>query len=112
VVNASEHRAMCAFIVALFCKDFSQGQTMCLSSDLIEGCLKNITDSENPLLRQWSCLCLSMLWLDYAEAKWMGIRCAAHLRLCDLSLDPVPEVRASMLNALTNSRSDRPSRPD
>ena len=100
VVNASEHRAMCAFIVAIFCKNYPQGQTVCLSPDLIDGCLKNLTDPENPLLRQWSCLCLSMLWLDFTDAKWMAIRCAAHLRLCDLSLDPVPEVRASMLHAL------------
>ncbi len=101
VQNVSEHRAMCAFIVAIFCKNYPQGQTVCLSPDLIEGCLKNISDPENPLLRQWSCLCLSMLWLDFSDAKWMAIRCAAHLRLCDLSLDPVPEVRASMLYALT-----------
>jgi regulatory associated protein of mTOR len=101
VVNASEHRAMCAFIVAIFCKNYHQGQTVCLSPDLIDGCLKNLTDPENPLLRQWSCLCLSMLWLDFSDAKWMAIRCEAHLRLCDLSLDPVPEVRASMLHALT-----------
>ena len=101
VVNASEHRAMCAFIVAIFCKNYPQGQTVCLSPDLIDGCLKNLTDPENPLLRQWSCLCLSMLWLDFSDAKWMAIRSAAHLRLCDLSLDPVPEVRASMLYALT-----------
>jgi regulator-associated protein of mTOR len=101
VVNASEHRAMCAFIVAIFCKNYPQGQTVCLSPDLIDGCLKNLTDPENPLLRQWSCLCLSMLWLDFSDAKWMAIRCGAHLKLCDLSLDPVPEVRASMLHALT-----------
>ena len=101
VVNASEHRAMCAFIVAIFCKNYPQGQTVCLSPDLIDGCLKNLTDPENPLLRQWSCLCLSMLWLDFSDAKWMAIRGGAHLRLCDLSLDPVPEVRASMLHALT-----------
>jgi regulator-associated protein of mTOR len=101
VVNASEHRAMCAFIVAIFCKNYHQGQTVCLSPDLIDGCLKNLTDPENPLLRQWSCLCLSMLWLDFSDAKWVAIRCGAHLRLCDLSLDPVPEVRASMIHALT-----------
>lgn len=101
VVNVSEHRAMCAFIVAIFCKNYPQGQTVCLSPDLIEGCLKNVSDPENPLLRQWSCLCLSMLWLEFSDAKWMAIRCAAHIRLCDLSLDPVPEVRASMLYALT-----------
>jgi regulatory associated protein of mTOR len=106
--NASEHRAMCAFIIAIFCKNYPQGQTMCLAPNgpntinVFDACLRNINDSENPLLRQWSCLCLSMLWYNCSDAKWMGIRCSAHIRLCDLSLDPVPEVRASMLHALTN----------
>lgn len=101
VGNASEHRAMCAFIVSIFCKNYTQGQNVCLSSDLFESCLMHLADVENPLLRQWSCLCISMLWSDFPEAKWMGIRCAAHNRLTDLIYDPVPEVRAAMLHALT-----------
>ncbi|KAL3468556.1 raptor N-terminal caspase like domain-containing protein [Aspergillus heterothallicus] len=101
VGNASEHRAMCAFIVSIFCKNYPQGQNVCLSSELFESCLTHLMDVENPLLRQWSCLCISMLWSDFPEAKWMGIRSAAPARLCDLNFDPVPEVRAAMLHALT-----------
>ncbi|KAL4819365.1 raptor N-terminal caspase like domain-containing protein [Aspergillus spinulosporus] len=100
VGNASEHRAMCAFIVSIFCKNYTQGQNVCLSSDLFESCLIHLMDVENPLLRQWSCLCISMLWSDFPEAKWMGIRCSAPMRLCELNFDPVPEVRAAMLHAL------------
>lgn len=99
--NASEHRAMCAFIVSIFCKNYPQGQNVCLSTELFDSCLRHLTDVENPLLRQWSCLCLSMLWSDFPEAKWMGIRCAAPARLCELNFDPVPEVRAAMLHAVT-----------
>ena len=102
VSNASEHRAMCSFIVAVFCKNYPQGQTVCLIPDLFSACTHNMKEPENPLLRQWSCLCLSMLWCDYSEAKWMGIRNGVHLTLCDLALDPVPEVRAAMLHALTS----------
>ncbi|EGC42377.1 WD40 repeat-containing protein [Histoplasma capsulatum var. duboisii H88] len=102
VGNASEHRAMCAFIVAIFCKYYPQGQNVCLAPELFEACLTHLMDVENPLLRQWSCLCLSMLWLDFPEAKWVGIRCSAPSRLCELTLDPVPEVRAAMLHALTS----------
>lgn len=102
VGNASEHRAMCAFIVAIFCKHYPQGQNVCLSPELFDACLKHMSDLENPLLRQWSCLCMSMLWLEFAEAKWMGIRCSAPSKLCELSMDPVPEVRAAMLHALTS----------
>ncbi|KAI1966547.1 Target of rapamycin complex 1 subunit kog1 [Ophidiomyces ophidiicola] len=102
VGNVSEHRAMCAFIVAVFCKEYPQGQNVCLSPELIEFCLHHLTDTENPLLRQWCCLCLSMLWLSFPEAKWMGIRSSAPSKLCKLVLDPVPEVRAAMLHALTS----------
>lgn len=101
VGNASEHRAMCAFIVSIFCKNYPQGQNVCLSGELFDSCLKHLTDVENPLLRQWSCLCLSMLWSDFPEAKWVGIRCAAPARLCELNFDPVSEVRAAMLHAVT-----------
>jgi regulator-associated protein of mTOR len=92
---------MCAFIVAMFCKDFHQGQVVCLSPELIESCLGHLNDQENPLLRQWICLCISMLWVNFPEAKWVGIRCSAHMKLCDLVVDPVSEVRAAMLHALT-----------
>ena len=102
VGNASEHRAMCAFIIATFCRDFHQGQMVCQSPELVEACLEHLGDDENSLLRQWSCLCLSMLWVDFPEAKWVGIRCLAHRRLCEIALDPVPEVRAAALHALTN----------
>ncbi|KAF9886088.1 hypothetical protein FE257_012023 [Aspergillus nanangensis] len=101
VGNASEHRAMCAFIVSIFCKNYPQGQNVCLSAELFDSCLVHLMDVENPLLRQWSCLCISMLWCDFPEAKWMGIRCAAPARLCELTFDPVPEVRAAMLHAVT-----------
>ena len=102
VVNAAEHKAMSAFIIAMFCRDFPQGQQVCLSSDLIDGCTSHLQDSENPLLRQWSCLCISTLWKDFPDAKWVGIRCFAHHRLCALVIDPVPEVRAAAVHALTN----------
>jgi regulator-associated protein of mTOR len=101
ILNASEHRAMCAFIVAMFCKDYNQGQRASLSAELVDSCLLHLKDMQNPLLRQWSCLCLSKLWVDYEEAKWVGIRCLAHERLCELVLDPVAEVRAAMIYALT-----------
>ncbi|KAI4175158.1 MAG: hypothetical protein LQ343_001919 [Gyalolechia ehrenbergii] len=106
VPNANEHRAMSAFIVAMFCRGFSQGQTVCLSPELIEICIGHLQvpddeDSDNPLLRQWSCLCISMLWENFPEAKWVGIRCQAHQRLCEKALDRIPEVRAAALHALT-----------
>ncbi|KAF2643093.1 WD repeat-containing protein-like protein mip1 [Massarina eburnea CBS 473.64] len=101
IQNASEHRAMCAFIIAVFCKDYNQGQRASLDPLLVDSCLDHLKDMQNPLLRQWSCLCLSKLWVNFEEAKWVGIRCMAHERLCELVFDPVADVRAAMLNALT-----------
>lgn len=102
VGNASEHRAMAAFVTAMFCRGFPQGKNVCLSPELIESCITHIQNPENPLLRQWACLCISMLWDDFPEAKWVGIRCFAHHRLCALVIDPVPEVRAAAVHALNN----------
>ncbi|KAH0543073.1 hypothetical protein FGG08_002586 [Glutinoglossum americanum] len=102
IANASEHRAMCAFIIAMFCKGFHQGQVVCMGPVVIGACLAHLGDVDNPLLRQWACLCISQLWVDFPEAKWVGIRELAHQRLCELALDPVPEVRAAMLYALNN----------
>lgn len=102
--DVSEHRAMCAFIIAIFCKNFRQGQAVAQSPELIENCLGHTLTRgtvDHPVLRQWSCLCLSMLWKDCTDARWLGIRCRAHTRLCESIWDPVPEVRAAMLHALT-----------
>ena len=99
-MNQSEHRSMCAFIVAMFCKDYTQGQRASLSTELVQSCLSHLQDMENPLLRQWACLCLSQLWVNHEEAKWVGIREMAYEKLCGLVIDPVPEVRAAMLYAL------------
>ncbi|KAL7272939.1 Target of rapamycin complex 1 subunit kog1 [Rhizina undulata] len=99
VGNASEHRAMCAFILAMFCRNFPQGKLVCMPPGVMNACLAHLGD-ENPLLRQWACLCISQLWSDFPEAKWVGIRENAHLRLCELVTDNVPEVRAAVLYAL------------
>ena len=102
VPNLSEHKAMCTFVIAMFCRDFEQAQHVCLSANLLESCLELLNDQENELLRQWSCLCISTLWKDYTEAKWVGIRCLAHHRLLTLVIDPIPEVRAAAIHALTS----------
>jgi regulatory associated protein of mTOR len=99
--HVSDHRAMCCFIIAMFCKGFHQGQVVSLSVELLESCIYHMDNMEKPLLRQWACLCTSNLWEDYPDAKWAGIRSSLHQKLCELVVDPVPEVRAAMLHALT-----------
>ncbi|KAL2158375.1 hypothetical protein VTH06DRAFT_4423 [Thermothelomyces fergusii] len=101
VVLLDEHKAMCAFILAMLCKGFKPGQIVCNSTDIMTYCLHHIEHPENTLLRQWSCLCISQLWSDLPDAKWRGIRENAHQKLSYLIKDPCPEVRAAMAYAMT-----------
>ncbi|KAI1316444.1 hypothetical protein EDD11_010007 [Mortierella claussenii] len=97
--NVSEHRAMCAFILATFCRDFPQGQQACLKQQVIQYCLTHVADSDH-LLRQWACLCIGQLWRNYNEAKSVGLQSGAHERLTQILSDPIPEVRAAAMWSL------------
>ena len=99
--DSSEHKAMSAFIIAQFCKEFPQGQRVCLQNNLLGYCVENLTNSDHSLLRQWSCLCISMLWENFDEAKWAGIRIEAHLCLIKQINDPMQETRVAAIHALT-----------
>ena len=101
IPNVSEHRAMCAFILSILCRDFQPGQLACLSGDagVLDACLIHVED-EDPLLRQWSALCLGQLWSDFERARGLAVRREAHAILHKATLDPVPEVRAAVLYAL------------
>ena len=101
VVDVDEHKAMCAFILAMLCKGYKPGQIVCNSTDIMTYCLQLINHRDNPLLRQWSCLCISQLWQDLPEGKWRGIRENAHLKLSMLIKDQCAEVRAAMAHAMT-----------
>ncbi|KAK6353418.1 hypothetical protein TWF696_005383 [Orbilia brochopaga] len=101
IQNASEHRAMCAFILSIFCRGFHQGQVVCVNPGVLQSCLSHFNEPENPLLRQWACLCISQLWHDYPEAKWLGYKEEAHIKLCAMLVDPVPEVRTAALYAMS-----------
>ncbi|KAG0287659.1 hypothetical protein BGZ96_008451 [Linnemannia gamsii] len=97
--NVSEHRAMCAFILATFCRDFPQGQQACLKQQVIQFCLTHVADGDH-LLRQWACLCIGQLWKNYNEAKGVGLQLLAHERLTMILSDPIPEVRAAAMWSL------------
>ncbi|KAG0224848.1 hypothetical protein BGW42_004831 [Actinomortierella wolfii] len=97
--NISEHRAMCAFILATFCRDFPQGQQACLKQHVITLCLNHIGASDH-LLRQWACLCIGQLWKNYNEAKSQGLQENAPEQLTLALSDPMPEVRAAAMWAL------------
>lgn len=101
VLVTDDHKAMSAFILTLFIKDFKNGQRLCLSIELVTNCLRFIATSENPLLRQWCCLLLLQLWLKYTEGKWIIYKDGYLSRFLELVQDPIPEVRTSIILALT-----------
>lgn len=101
IVDGLEHKAMCAFILAMLCNGYRQGQNVCNTTEIMTYCLVHLENVANPLLRQWACLCISQLWNDFPEAKWRGIRENAHQKLCILIKDRCCEVRAAMLYAMT-----------
>ena len=107
IPNVSEHRAMCAFIISVFMRDYPFGQQLALTSlppnsksNVFESCLYHFND-DDPLLRQWSAVCIGLLWDDFDEAKGLGVRLKAHSELTTQMLqEPVPEVRAAILFTL------------
>ena len=96
-----DHKAMSAFILTLFMRDFKNGQRLCFSTELIGNCIRLISISENPLLRQWCCLLLSQLWNKYPDGKWAAYKDGYVTELYMLLNDPIPEVRTSIILALT-----------
>ncbi|KAI8984718.1 raptor N-terminal caspase like domain-containing protein [Mycotypha africana] len=100
IPHVSEHRAMSAFILSVFCTNFKMGQQACLRSNIISACLAHVADPD-PLLRQWVCLCLAQVWMNNnSEAKSAAIAENGHEKLCLLLTDHVPEVRAAAMYAL------------
>ncbi|KAI8950454.1 raptor N-terminal caspase like domain-containing protein [Xylaria longipes] len=101
VSNIDEHKAMCAFVLAMLCKGYKPGQVVCNQTDVMTYCLMHLNNGENSLLRQWACLCISQLWHDLPDAKWRGIRENAPMKLSTLTKDATPEVRAAVVHAMT-----------
>jgi regulator-associated protein of mTOR len=98
--NASEHHAMCVFILCVFCDGgFKQGQQACLESGLIGVLMGHVGDSDG-LLRQWVALGFGKFWDGFAEGRSAGVSQGVHLRLFVMLRDAVPEVRTAAVYAL------------
>ncbi|KAI1335335.1 raptor N-terminal caspase like domain-containing protein [Xylariaceae sp. FL0016] len=101
VANSDEHKAMCAFVLAMLCKGYKPGQSVCNQIDAMSSCLVHLKNEDNVLLRQWACLCISQLWHLHIDAKWKGIRESGPTKLSALTKDPCCEVRAAVVHAMT-----------
>ena len=99
--NIAEHRAMCAFILSVFVsKKFVPGKEAVFKSNLLHGLVLRMADPD-PLLRQWSALCLGVWWDDWPAGRAVFYQDHVHEKVLELLKDPVPEVRAASLYALT-----------
>lgn len=92
-------RTMSAFILACIVKNYPCGQLAALQGSLISICLEQLNDSPWRL-RQWLAICLGLLWQNYDQARWYGVRNLAHEKLCLLLEYEIPEVRAAAAFAL------------
>lgn len=101
-VTFADQKAMSAFVLAMFIRDNKQGQKLAFSIDLINVCTDYIETSESPLLRQWSALLISEFSKKNLEAVVNIIRSGAAMKLMGLINDPIPEIRTSVIEALSN----------
>ena len=97
--NASEHKAMCAFILSAIARDFPQGQMACWRERVFDNCFDRL-DEGDFLLRQWSALCIGQIWDGNDELKVYGVDRGTQDKLIALLSDDSPEVRAAALFAL------------
>lgn len=117
VMVNEDHKAMSAFILTLFIKDFRNGQRICFSIELVTSCLRFIGTSENPLFRQWCVLLLSQLWRNYPDGKWIIYKDGYLNKFLEYIYDPIPEVRTSIVLAMKtflteiDEEDDRKNRP-
>lgn len=98
----NDHKASCALILSLFTRGFKNAQKLCFTPDLIDSLLLHIENSDNPLLRQWCVLLMSNLWESNFDAKWICSKEGYLERLLRCLNDPIPEVRTSIILALTS----------
>jgi regulator-associated protein of mTOR len=100
VPNRSEHKAMCAFILASIARDFAPGQNAVARERVFDHCMFLLDDGDF-LVRQWAALCLAQLWAANDELKVYAVDNGVQDKLITMLHDDSPEVRAGVLYALS-----------
>ncbi|BEI86430.1 hypothetical protein CcaverHIS002_0607170 [Cutaneotrichosporon cavernicola] len=98
IPNANEHRAMCAFILAMLCRNFRAGQQACLTYNVFDHCLTRLQENDW-LLRTWCLLCIAQMWADNDEGKAMCMDQGRQELLMAALRNTSVEVRAAALYA-------------
>jgi regulatory associated protein of mTOR len=100
VPNRSEHKAMCAFVLAAIARDSVAGQHAVWRERAFDHCY-NLLGDPDFLVRQWSALCIASMWAQNDEVRVYGVDTGAQDRLIAMLSDDSPEVRAAVLYALS-----------
>ncbi len=99
IPNGSEHKAMCAFVLAAIARDYPHGQNACWREKVFHSCFERL-DEGDFLLRQWSALCIGQMWDTNDDIKIFGVDNGTQDKFISLLTDDSPEVRAAVLFAL------------
>lgn len=98
IPNANEHRAMCAFILSMFCRGFKAGQNACLVDGVLDSCLTRLQE-DDWLLRTWCLLCIAQMWAENDDVKAICIRDKRQEYIVTALQSTAVEVRAAALYA-------------
>ena len=101
IPNASEHRAMCAFILTSIARGMPEGQRALVKEGVLTMCLGKLEENDF-LLRQWIVLCIAQIWAENDEIRDLAVGMdAPQLLMGQLDEDQAPDVRAALLYAIS-----------
>ena len=101
IPNASEHRAMCAFILTSIARGMPEGQRALVKEGVFDTCLSKLEENDF-LLRQWIVLCIAQIWAENDEIKDLAVgKDAPQLLMGQLGEDQAPDVRAALLYGIS-----------
>ncbi|MBW0485905.1 hypothetical protein O181_025620 [Austropuccinia psidii MF-1] len=98
VVNVVDHKAMCAFILSIGCKNSRSNSKRLMEFGVLEIIIHRIKELA-PWQRQWYLILLAHMWEESAAVKGRAIKMGINTILSDLLTDKVPEVRTAALYA-------------
>jgi len=98
IVNVVDHKAMCAFILSITCKNSRANSHAMMQFGVLEIIMHRIKELV-PWQRQWYLILLAHMWEESDAVKGRAIKMGINTVLSDLLTDKVPEVRTAALYA-------------
>jgi hypothetical protein len=98
IVNVVDHKAMCAFILSITCKNSRANSHAMMQFGVLEIIMHRIKELV-PWQRQWYLILLAHMWEESDVVKGRAIKMGINTILSDLLTDKVPEVRTAALYA-------------